>query len=612
VVSAELKSDKYLIKFKGKKQQFNEYINKVTNMPNREYDFKEKCWTIPRRDLPILQSKFKDIEFLEEVQDLEKPIRDTSTYAHMGKHMKLQPYDYQKEAIKFGVDSQGILIVYPCGSGKTPIGIGIFDEAKRAKVVKGPGLIVVKASLKTQWLKEIMKFSDYKVKIIETTADVTASIADKIKRREANLKKGTLRGKPLSKHQIAQYKDEIEELQAEMDSALSKQFDGYDLFVLNYETLNEEAIRKELRKRKIDYIFADEIHYVKSHDAKRSKALHEFGDVKLRIGATATPVKKDYQDIFGIFKFVQPTLFSSFSSFAKLYIKYAGFGKISGFKNTDHLQKKIAPYIIVKTKEEISDQLPSLLVMQRYCDLYPEQQDASDMIMQELDELNDQVRKIRASCFTQADIDNNPELGMMEMKIMGLQTFAQEIADSPRLLQLTDSQMAKSYAIDSVRSSKLEMMADLVEEIINSGEKVCIFSKFERMHNILAEKILSIDKTIKIARVSGSMSDKHRYAEIYDKFRDNDEYKVLLGTDAMAEGANLSKCQYLIEFDLAESFAVQTQRHGRLERADSIHDNVTVYQLIANNSWDEIQAKIVAKKEGYDTELIKSLSTGRE
>ena len=70
---------------------------------------------------------------------------------------------------------------------------------------------------------------------------------------------------------------------------------------------------------------------------------------------------------------------------------------------------------------------------------------------------------------------------------------------------------------------------------------------------------------------------------------------------------NMSLCKYVIEYDLADSYAIQTQRHGRIERADSIHDNVFVYQLIANDSYDEISYKIVSKKEGYDYELIKRL-----
>ena len=71
---------------------------------------------------------------------------------------------------------------------------------------------------------------------------------------------------------------------------------------------------------------------------------------------------------------------------------------------------------------------------------------------------------------------------------------------------------------------------------------------------------------------------------------------------------NLSECKYLIEYDLATSYAIQTQRQGRLERADSIHKNVVVYQLIANESWDEIALKIIQKKECFDSDIIKSLT----
>ena len=64
----------------------------------------------------------------------------------------------------------------------------------------------------------------------------------------------------------------------------------------------------------------------------------------------------------------------------------------------------------------------------------------------------------------------------------------------------------------------------------------------------------------------------------------------------------------MIEYDLADSYAVQTQRQGRLERADSIYKSVFVYQLIANDSWDIIAQKIIKKKQGFDENIIKSLA----
>jgi len=64
----------------------------------------------------------------------------------------------------------------------------------------------------------------------------------------------------------------------------------------------------------------------------------------------------------------------------------------------------------------------------------------------------------------------------------------------------------------------------------------------------------------------------------------------------------------MIEMDLALSYAVQTQRHGRLERADSVHDTVYVTQLIMENSWDEIAKKVIDKKEKFDISIVKGVN----
>jgi SNF2 family DNA or RNA helicase len=608
MISAELRGDKYLVRFKGKKYQFNEYINKIMSLVEKSWNMEEKCWMIPKSSLQLLHIKFgENIQFLDEVQqstDSHKLI--ITDYENMGINMKLNPYDYQKEAIKFGIDSLNSLIVYPCGSGKTPIGIGIYLEAIEREVIKGPGMIVVKASLKTQWMKEIEKFSDLKSAIIQTPSDISVNVKNRIKTRKAKLKK-----KELNKLEIKGLEAEIAELELEAIDVFKMQFNNLDLFIMNYETLRDPLIRTELHKRKVDFVFADEIHYIKNRQSKRSQSLYEFGNIKMKIGATATPVGKNPEDLFGIFKLINPTLFNSWNSFASMYIKYAGFGRISSFKNLDHLTKKISPYVIVKTKDEISSQLPELLVMQRYCDLSPNQLEMTNKILSELEELKEKEYAIRQTIHSEAQLMNNQDLRKLEAQILALQTFAQEIADSVRLLEESSSEMAKQY-VCSGPNNKLEMLAELIEEILDSGEKVAIFSRYERMQGIITERIATIDKSIKIAYVSGKIKDKARHAEVYEKFRDNDEYKILLLTDAGAEGLNLSKCKYLIEYDLAESYAIQTQRHGRIERADSIHDNAFVYQLIANDSWDQVQQRIVEKKESYDSEIIKSLATKKD
>lgn len=604
MISLEAKGNGYLVRFLGKKQQFNEYINKIMKIVTKEWNLEKRCWFVAKENLELLQAMFTNIEYLDEVQDLRP--RVATDFDDMGKAMKLSPYDYQKEAIKFGIDMNEILIVYPCGSGKTPVGIGMYLEARDRGIITGPGMIVVKASLKKQWQKEIEKFSDLKATVIQSPSDIAANLSKRIKTRKDKMKK---LDKIADRLAIKAIKAEIDAFEAEKKTLFQSQFDGYDLFVLNYETLMNAQIRSEIHRRKINFIFADEIHYIKNREAKRSEALYEFKAAKMKIGATATPVGKNPEDLFGIFSFVCPSIFPAWKTFSSTYIKYAGFGRVSGTKNKENLVGKYAPHTIVKTKEEVSSQLPSLLVIPRHCDMTADQQEANQRIMSELEDLKMQSDAIRARCKTEIEVRTNPELMKLDGMILAMQTFAQEIADAPEMLLLSESEMAKKYACASNDSPKLDLLIQLVEEIIASDEKVCIFSKFSTVQSIITDRIhKEISKDIKIAYVNGGLSGTQRYREVYDRFRDDEDYKVLIMTDAGAEGLNLSKCKYLIEFDLAESYGIQTQRHGRVERSDSVHDTVFVYQLIADDSWDEIQKKIIEKKEGYDAELIKVLA----
>ena len=71
----------------------------------------------------------------------------------------------------------------------------------------------------------------------------------------------------------------------------------------------------------------------------------------------------------------------------------------------------------------------------------------------------------------------------------------------------------------------------------------------------------------------------------------------------MKEGISLNKCKYLIEYEPANSYADQTQRRGRVKRANSVSRISYIYQLITEDSWDNIALKSINKKKGYDDSL---------
>ncbi len=614
MISVEKFKGRHLVSFRGKKSQFSEYINKVMSLEEKQYDFEKYRWSFDSKGIEKIYDLFKVSFKRNEPINIITKSNKVLDYENMGSTMKLIPYEYQKEAIKFGLDHKESLIVYPCGAGKTPCGIGIYLEARGRGIINGPGVIIVKASLKTQWVKEIQKFSDLKPVIIRTSTDISSSIEDKIKRRKARISKlkkekdksGKLDLKKIKDNgsKIEELKHEVSILQEESDNLFNDQFKGSDLYVLNYETLKDPNVRKYLHKVKIEFIMADEIHYIKNRESLRSKALYEFGNVKLKIGATATPVGKNPEDLFGIFKFLKPNLFPKWSDFAKSYVKYGGYGKVIGFRNLNLLRDKIQPSIIVKSKEDISDQLPSLVVIQRYCELEPAQLEINTIIFEKLAELKDAENSIRMGLKSEEEIKQDPQLAKAEALILAHQTFAQQLANSEELFKMGGSELTKEFITGS-KSNKVELLVDLVEEILSSEEKVVIFSKYKSMQDIIEKRFKTEFPKVKLAYIHGQLNHTRRYKEAYDKFRDDDDYKILLCTDAGAEGINLSKCKYVIEVDIADSYQIQTQRHGRVERADSIHENVFVYQLICKDTWDEVAVKIVEKKEGYDTELIR-------
>lgn len=478
----------------------------------------------------------------------------------IGSDMLLSPYPYQKEVIYHSINNPQSLLICPTGSGKTAIMIGIYTELLKRGITDKPCLIVVKASLKYQWLNECAKFTTLSATVIETPS--------KKKKK------------------------------------FDEQFGCSNIYIANYETLKDEEVRKKLKELEIETMLCDEIQYISNHKASRSKATYEFNDLKIKIGATATPITNNPENLYGLFAFVKPDLFEKFSKFSKNYLIYRTFGQVSGIKNKEHLMNKIAPYIYIKTEEEIAGQLPELVVNQVYCEMTPKMKKINESIMTDLENERLKSEELEKTIKVE-DMENDEEYLTSKAKIMAYQTFAQELVDEPRLLLESDSNMAKNY-ICKDRSPKLDILLELAEQIIDEGDKVCIFTNFERMQKIIIEEIESKLK-VKCAYVNGSLDSKERYRQAYDLFKDAPEYKVLVATSAMEEGISLSECRYLIEYDLAVSYASQTQRHGRVKRANSVHKTSYIYQLICKDSWDMIAQKIIEKKEKYDTDIIKAL-----
>ena len=571
------KEEYYTVKFVGTKTDFSRFINLMFKIERGERRFSDGKHYLTEKGYLRFYYLFADFVpnlTLRKPETLKRIVtpEEQKVYDTVCENFKLTPYPFQKEAIYEGKKSPEMLYVLPCGAGKTIIGLGIFHELRTTGKISGPGLIVTKASLKEQWAREVEKFTEYSSRVLQTPAML---------------------------------KDDTDVFNA--------QFEGIDLLVTNYEGVVNPDIRATLHKKGIEMLFLDEIHYIKSVTAKRTKAIQEFKGAPYKYGATASPVKKNPQDIYSIYSFLQPELFPSRTKFDNKFVELNRYYKAIGGKNLRQLNQELDPYMFIKTSEEVNKFLPQELIIPRHYELHAKQKKMHEKIMDKLDELKAEETVIRQRLAERGiNNDKHPDLLKIEAMVMAHQSFAQQLCNDEELLINSSSDMAKQFLTGS-SSNKVKLMLDLVTEILESEENVVIFSKFASIQPILRRHIEELFqskgrppewKKYKIAHIKGGMNSKKRYEEVYEKFRDQEEYKVLLASDAGAEGLNLSNCKYLIDFEPADSHATKTQRYGRITRADSTHRNVIVYQLIGLGTWDEIQLKIIEKKEKYHSEII--------
>ena len=80
-------------------------------------------------------------------------------------NLKVEPYEYQKEGILFGLERRRLLIGDEPGLGKTLQSIGIVDTANAY-----PCLVICPSSLKINWQREFEKFTDKKALVLDNAS----------------------------------------------------------------------------------------------------------------------------------------------------------------------------------------------------------------------------------------------------------------------------------------------------------------------------------------------------------------------------------------------------------------------------------------------------------
>lgn len=252
----------------------------------------------------------------------------TRPYSDISACLKVVPYAYQEEGIKFGLYKKAVLIGDEMGLGKTlqAICLGILkkDVFGFRKI-----LVVTMSSLKQQWQREIERFSDEEACIISGNAG---------QRKE-------------------QYRT---------DTSLFK--------ITNYEAVLRDVTK--ISRLKPDLIILDEAQRIKNFETKTAEAVKSLPRQHAII-LTGTPLENKLEDVYSLVQFLDPELLSPLWQFAAEHFLLSNRkkGDILGYVNLNILHEKLKPLVIRRRKEEVLDELPELIVNDYYIDLHKEQEE---------------------------------------------------------------------------------------------------------------------------------------------------------------------------------------------------------------------------------------------
>ena len=540
------------------------YKDRLRNIPTAYFNPVLKQWIIESYMLGVLEQKFEG-ELVYKTPRwviLGQPMPDMSEMYKISDKdikcpdLKLKPYDYQNYGIRFMIDKllkyNMVLNSDDVGIGKTIQTIGTFKwfiENKGYNKI----LIICKKSIKTQWKSEIKKFTDLdKDFVISCTGET-------------------------QKKRMQAYK--------EFNSAKKA------ILITNYHNfLNDTDTIKLLY---YDMVVIDEVHEVKARTGKLNNNIASVVKGTPVIFLTGTPVMSKPEDLFGIVQISDPDYFGPWKDFSKKYLVGANtrFGwEYVGAKNLNELRDKVQDILIRRTEYEVSIQLPKTNIIKKSCEMDSVQVKLMSMIAEESAEIQNKLSQLKDK---DGKIKNQQLYEMLDGKSKGLIAARQAACTDPRMFLFSNSKaMREKYGVEIPKnykmSDKMESTIDIVEDIIQSGNKVIIFSKFRTSANLIGEYINKKFK-IPILMYTGTENQDVRDENVR-LFNESENHPVLIGTDAMSAGLNLQVAKFVINLDQPDTFAIKTQRIGRARRAGSQFDNVIVYDMITSN-FDNIRSK---------------------
>lgn len=320
-----------------------------------------------------------------------------------------------------------------------------------------------------------------------------------------------------------------------------------------------DLLKRDLKAyQKLDFVvqIIDEAQYIKNHGTQVAKAVKEIRS-EFRLALTGTPVENRLSELWSIFDFLMPGFLYSYEKFRKEIELPAV--QYSNSDAMERLQKMIRPFVLRRLKKDVLKDLPDKLEKDMFSPLESEQKELYEA----------HTERLRLMLGMQSDA----EFRTSKLQILAEITRLRQICCYPGLV----------YEGYKGNSSKLEMCMELVQNAVNGGHKILLFSQFTTMLDVLAERL----KKAKISfYVLTGATSKEKRARLVKAFNEDDTSVFCISLKAGGTGLNLTAADIVIHYDPWWNLAVQNQATDRAHRIGQ-QNVVSVYRLFMKDTIEE-------------------------
>jgi hypothetical protein len=345
------------------------------------------------------------------------------------------------------------------------------------------------------------------------------------------------------------------------------------LVVTNYALLPRDYA--SLRRVAWAGVILDEAQNIKNPDTRQAQAARALS-ADYRFALTGTPVENHVGDLWSIMDFLNPGLLGTRTAFRDRFVRPIQAGTDPAGR--ERLRRATAPFVLrrLKTDRAIIADLPEKVEGKVYCPLTREQASLYAAVLRGLEDA----------------LGNATGIARRGLVLAAL-THLKQVCNHPAHY-LHEAGAADNGRGLAGRSGKLARLGEMLEEVVESGDRALVFTQFTQMGALLQEHLgqrLGLEPLF----LHGGVPARERERMVAAFQADDGPPVFLLSLRAGGTGLNLTRACHVFHYDRWWNPAVENQATDRAFRIGQTR-NVMVHKFIcAGTLEDRIDAMITQK-----------------